>query len=255
LDLRILSTPQRVGRGAARNLGIASARAEIVVLLDDDMVPVPGFLAAHLAAQQQHRSVCRGPVRELPSLVFLDDLDRMSVDPRLAKRPSLPRVRAWAARVLDQVDRDPEQAFHQLGVASRLERDGSEAWDAGSVAGGVVAFAGANLSAPRQWLLRQPFDERPGPRWGLEDLALVLRLALEGRQLAVADTARALHLSHHRGDWRQQLRDNKLCLDFLDATSGEALSDYLEGALPLEAVEKRLAPKLELARRRTLRAA
>jgi radical SAM superfamily enzyme YgiQ (UPF0313 family) len=200
LDLRILSTPQRVGRGAARNVGIAAARAEIVVLLDDDMVPVPTYLAAHLAAQQQTRSVCHGPVRELPGLVFLNDLDCMTVEPLLAERPSLRRMRAWAARALVEIDRDPEQAFDQLGMASRLERDGSEAWAAGSIAGAFVAFAGANLSAPRQWLLRQPFDERPGPRWGLEDLSLVLRLALEGRRLAVAEEARALHLSHHRGD-------------------------------------------------------
>lgn len=41
------------GRAAACNAGIAVAMGEIVVLLDDDMEPAPGFLAAHL---QAHRS-------------------------------------------------------------------------------------------------------------------------------------------------------------------------------------------------------
>jgi GT2 family glycosyltransferase len=38
------------GRAAARNAGIARATGELVVFLDDDMEPVPGFLAAHLGA-------------------------------------------------------------------------------------------------------------------------------------------------------------------------------------------------------------
>jgi GT2 family glycosyltransferase len=36
------------GRAAACNAGIRRARGEIVVILDDDMEPPPGFLAAHL---------------------------------------------------------------------------------------------------------------------------------------------------------------------------------------------------------------
>ncbi|GJG86439.1 hypothetical protein tb265_16200 [Gemmatimonadetes bacterium T265] len=38
------------GRAAACNAGIARARGEVVVLLDDDMEPTPGLLAAHAAA-------------------------------------------------------------------------------------------------------------------------------------------------------------------------------------------------------------
>lgn len=40
------------GRAAACNAGIRSACGEVVVLLDDDMEPEPGFLAAHLDAHQ-----------------------------------------------------------------------------------------------------------------------------------------------------------------------------------------------------------
>jgi radical SAM superfamily enzyme YgiQ (UPF0313 family)/GT2 family glycosyltransferase len=249
LDLRIVSTPMRGGRGYARNRGIEAARAEIVVLLDDDMVPVPGFLQAHLAAQQKMSSICHGPTRELPPLAYFGDLDTLAPDPNLADRPGLERMRTWARRTLQQVERDPAAAFHQLGTPSRLERDGIGAWAIGSLAGAVVAFAGANLSAPKRWLLRSKFDERPGTRWGLEDLALVLRLLLDGHQLTVAESAQALHLSHHRANWREQQRANIDCLDALPDSVGQTILSYLEGDVPLNALEVELQPHLEIARR------
>jgi len=54
-----LKTPYRLvglwqanrGRAAACNAGLRASEGELVVLLDDDMEPAPGFLAAHLAAQ------------------------------------------------------------------------------------------------------------------------------------------------------------------------------------------------------------
>ena len=44
-----------VGRASARNLGIARARGELIVLLDDDMEPTPVFLRAHAAEHQRER--------------------------------------------------------------------------------------------------------------------------------------------------------------------------------------------------------
>ena len=51
------------GRASARNAGIARARGELVVFLDDDMQPVPGLLAAHLDAHPPgSRRAVVGPV-------------------------------------------------------------------------------------------------------------------------------------------------------------------------------------------------
>jgi glycosyltransferase involved in cell wall biosynthesis len=49
LPVRSTWHPNR-GRAAARNAGIRASRGELLVLLDDDMEPAPGFVAAHLAA-------------------------------------------------------------------------------------------------------------------------------------------------------------------------------------------------------------
>jgi GT2 family glycosyltransferase len=51
------------GRASACNAGIARAQGEVVVLLDDDMEPVPEFLAAHLEAHPPgSRRAVVGPV-------------------------------------------------------------------------------------------------------------------------------------------------------------------------------------------------
>jgi glycosyltransferase involved in cell wall biosynthesis len=53
--LRAAGQPHR-GRAAACNLGIREALGQVVVILDDDMEPTPGFLAAHW---ERHRTSAR----------------------------------------------------------------------------------------------------------------------------------------------------------------------------------------------------
>src|SRR5207245_3367479 len=51
------------GRAAARNAGIRGASGNLIVLLDDDMEPVPGFLLAHYDAHPPgSRRAVLGPV-------------------------------------------------------------------------------------------------------------------------------------------------------------------------------------------------
>ncbi len=55
------------GPAAARNRGVAEARAALIVFLDDDVVPDAGLIAAHLAAQQgQSERVTIGPLLPPP---------------------------------------------------------------------------------------------------------------------------------------------------------------------------------------------
>lgn len=58
---------QNAGAGAARNRGIASVSADVIVFLDDDMVAAPNFLSTHLAEQSGHENTAViGPMMTPP---------------------------------------------------------------------------------------------------------------------------------------------------------------------------------------------
>lgn len=61
--LRVLEQANR-GRAAACNAGIAEAAGEVIVLLDDDMLPAPGFLEAH--GRLQPEGARRGVMGAVP---------------------------------------------------------------------------------------------------------------------------------------------------------------------------------------------
>jgi len=65
---RVIHGPRR-GRASACNAGLDVASGELIVLLDDDMEPVPGFLDAHIEAHKERtkRAVVGAvPVRKMP---------------------------------------------------------------------------------------------------------------------------------------------------------------------------------------------
>jgi GT2 family glycosyltransferase len=59
--LRVLEQPHG-GPGAARNRGVAEATGELVLFLDDDVVPEAGLIAAHVAAHGEIDGVVIGPM-------------------------------------------------------------------------------------------------------------------------------------------------------------------------------------------------
>lgn len=54
---------QNQGSGAARNTGIRHAQGEIILNVDDDALPVPGFLAEHMRLHENNfKLIVRGPI-------------------------------------------------------------------------------------------------------------------------------------------------------------------------------------------------
>jgi GT2 family glycosyltransferase len=135
--LRVLyrDTP---GLAAARNAGVNNAFGDVVIILDDDMEPAPGFVAAHLAAHAAGEAkAVMGPV----PIVMSESMSTPS------------------AYVGEKFNRHLERLARCGGP--QTARD----------------FYGGNLSLPRDVLLRvDGFDER-FTQYGNEDVELSLRLA------------------------------------------------------------------------------
>jgi glycosyltransferase involved in cell wall biosynthesis len=108
------------GPARARNLGIAAASAERVLVLGDDTIPTPRLLAGHLEAASGREVAVQG---------------RIDWDPT---RP-VTEVMAFLAPA------GPQFWFRDLA-------DGAEVpWP---------QVLGSNLSAPASWFADEPFDER-----------------------------------------------------------------------------------------------
>jgi GT2 family glycosyltransferase len=140
------------GRAAACNAGIARAQGELVVLLDDDMEPVPEFLAAHLDSHPPgSRRAVVGPV-PIPE----DPADQPIVEYRRRGMQAL------------------QDRFTQRGYALRF-RD---------------VYTG-NCSVPRDVLREVGGFDTTFTLYGHEDYELALRLAKAGVELAYSPRALA----------------------------------------------------------------
>jgi glycosyltransferase involved in cell wall biosynthesis len=168
LPLTALVQPRNAGPAAARNRGVAAARADLVLFVDDDVVVTPSLLSAHVA------------------------LHAAAADPLLC--------------VLGRVDWHPD--LRVTPFMRWLDGSGLQfAYDTwlreGPVDPPYAAFYTANLSLRRDLLLAAGgFDERfPSPAY--EDMELAFRLAQRGlrmdyRPAALAWHARAIDLPTFR---------------------------------------------------------
>lgn len=147
--LRAIWQPNQ-GRATACNAGVYAARGAVVVLLDDDMEPIPSFLAAHLHAHAL--SERRGIMGAVP----------IAVD---ASSP--PVVRYIGAKFNEHLQR-LAYADHQLQL-----RD----------------FYSGNFSIPRTLLTDLGGFDEAFKIYGNEDLELSLRLVQAGVQLVYSPDA------------------------------------------------------------------
>ncbi len=151
--LRSLWLPNR-GRAAACNAGVRQARGEVIILLDDDMEPTPGLLAAHLRAHDREPNLgVVGPV------------------PIVCDSTSTPFERHTAARW--------ERKMALLAEPGRAFR--------------MIDFFTGNFSIRREWLTRTGAFDEAFRVYGHEDRELFLRLQAAGVVVTFCAHAVARH--------------------------------------------------------------
>lgn len=164
--LRVIEQPNQ-GQSAARSRGVAEAAAPLLLFLDDDVVPEPGCLAAHLVRHQQSRQ----PVAVLGEA-------QMAMAKQESYYDMLTRM-WWEDAHAQRSRRHPHSSY----------RD----------------FCAGHVSVPREVFLEVGGFDADFRGYGGEDYELGYRLLQAGVRFDPAPEAKAIH--HHRGSSRQVLRN------------------------------------------------
>lgn len=152
----------------ARNVGIAAARGDIILFVDDDVIPDPGFLEAHLAAYEDQGvgGVAGRIVEAIPR------------PKTLAEGAPIGRVRRLDGRIT-------------RGFDNMVEMD-------------VDHAPGGNMSWRRESLLAvDGFDRRFGGTAHLEESDVSLRITARGERIRFVPGASLTHLSLQTGGCRE----------------------------------------------------
>lgn len=154
------------GLPAGRNEGIALSGAEIVIFVDDDVVPEPGFIEGHVLAYTDSRiGATAGRIRER-------DMPDENIPPE-----RMGKVNFWTGSTT-------------RGYTARLPRE-------------VDAFPGGNMSLRRSVLEEiGGFDERYGGAFLFEETDASLTVRNRGYRIRYTPDAALTHLRASRGGCR-----------------------------------------------------
>lgn len=166
IDLRYLHQPDLGFRaGQARNMGISAARGEIVIFLDDDTLPAPDFVAAHLRA---HRQSTARPGS--PAVV-------------IGLRYRAEALTEPPGSIADIIRHEPDGRIREIGPRGEQLHRVHPAWR---------MLYSCNFSAPRATPELHFHEAFEG--WGIEDHEIGYRLLRAGLHLVLAPDAPVLHI-------------------------------------------------------------
>ncbi|CAM3747835.1 glycosyltransferase [Cohnella lubricantis] len=171
-SLKVTNTANQ-GAGAARNRAVSVSRGDILIFNDDDMIPSPRYVEAHIAAASNGRFVSRGERWTVP----------IEVAETFASEPAAP------------------EGLEKLWTASRLSVGENWTRTALTVSPGHyfkwLQSCTSNLAISREGFDRAGgFDEHYGTRWGAEDTDFGYCADRAGWMMTYNPEALNCHLEH-----------------------------------------------------------
>lgn len=210
-QLRVVSGPRR-GAAAARNCAVEAATGRVLIFNDDDMVPAPGFIAAHLRACDAEDILSRGQRWSVPIKVvdgFLTQALTHDLYKAMWRTARMTAAEDWTRNSLTT---SPLHHYRFLQTCTS------------NLAMRSTTFARVGA-----------FHEAFGTGWGAEDTELGYRAQLNGVGIRMNDGAMNLHLEHSTDSGSKFQRGLENFRTFKDLYPGkkdiQALFSYLELAI------------------------
>ncbi|WP_426520626.1 glycosyltransferase family 2 protein [Diaminobutyricibacter sp. McL0618] len=200
------------GAGAARNRAVTASDGDILIFNDDDMVPAPGFIDAHVAACTSADVLGRGarwsvPIDEVNQ--FLNVEFNRDLYARLWQSARLTSAEDWA---IDSLARDLKYPYRFLQACT------------------------SNLAVRRRSFdTVGGFNEAFGTGWGAEDTEFGYRAQELGIGIHLAEAALNIHLEHSTDSGKKFEKGLQNFRRFLalypDRREVRALLSYVEHAV------------------------
>lgn len=168
---------------AVRNMGIRESTNEVVILLDCDMIPVPGFVASH--AKWFH--ACNENIVVVGDRGFIDPVGLEPIEIEKEMRGLFPTRRAMAPESI----RDEEEPYLDWRIRHYKKTDFlKKSLDPYRYA------SGGNVSFRKSYAVKAGLFDEEFSFWGGEDIEFFYRMHLKGAYIIPDNSAGAFHQNH-----------------------------------------------------------
>ena len=196
------------GRSNARNTGVKSAKGELIVFSDDDLIASPQFLESHFNAHKHStRKIVHGAIYEMSCYKFFSDpltgvlLTQFSeeVADKLKNLKAMTLLLPLAMNNFAEFSKHfKRKSKFEKNIETELSLPTNEQtvpW---------LGFTGGNVSIKKCWLEHiGGFDENLGKEWGAEDIELGYRLFNLDFIWTYEGLASNYHISHYRENFME----------------------------------------------------